>query len=76
MLSEKEKEAVRVEAREILARFGKALEEVKERPVSSSVSGTLRTLGTACSDDYFRKRMFANAPHKTTNSIIAEKAHW
>ncbi|MEK6858625.1 MAG: hypothetical protein AABX53_01790 [Nanoarchaeota archaeon] len=76
MLSEKEKEAVRVEAREILVRFGKALEGVKTVPISSSASGTLRRLGKACSDEEFRERMFANAPHKTNDSIVAEKAHW
>lgn len=76
MLSEKEKEAVRGEARSILVRFGKALEEVKGSTVSPPVSGTVRALGKVCYDEDFRKGMFSNAPHKTDTSIIAEKARW
>ncbi len=77
MLSEKEKEAIRVDARALLQRFGAILERVKETPVSSHTTGTLRAegAGRAC-DDAFREGMFANAPNATKDCIVAEKAVW
>lgn len=76
MLSDSEKEAIRVEARKNLARFGKILEGVKDMKLSSGSSGSLRSDGKKCADEDFRERMFANASKKTSDCIVAEKAIW
>lgn len=76
MLSDSEKEAIRAEARKNLARFGKILESVKDSSVASLSTGTLRGHGESSSTEDFRERMFANAPKKTSDCIVAEKASW
>lgn len=77
MLSEKETKAIRAEARALLQRFGATLDRVKTIPASSRVAGPLREEGKGVScDATFRELMFANAPHKNTDCIIAEKARW
>lgn len=77
MLSEKEKEAIRANARELLQRFALTLERVKETPTSSHTGGALRVEGTGrVCDDTFRQSMFANAPNVTKDCIVAEKAAW
>lgn len=76
MLSEKEKSAVRVEVQGILTRFARALETAKGTSAQSSLQGSLRIPSGGSSDPDFRKRIFANAPKKTKDCIVAEKARW
>lgn len=77
MLSEKEKEAIRVETRAILVRFGKTLEGVKGTTSGKLVPASLRVSeqGRVCDAD-FRKQMFANAPATLGDCLVAEKAKW
>jgi predicted Asp-tRNA(Asn)/Glu-tRNA(Gln) amidotransferase subunit C len=78
MLAEKEKQKIQKEARQILEKFGKALEnveEVKVKEEEESESYREEKEGEKCSDD-FRKRMFKNAPKHDDDCIIAEKGNW
>lgn len=76
MLSEKEKEAIRVEARSILLNFEKALDTVKTSPSTNGEFTSLRDFSKDSRDSDFRERMFANAPRKMKDCIVAEKASW
>jgi Asp-tRNA(Asn)/Glu-tRNA(Gln) amidotransferase C subunit len=79
MVSESEKESIRLEARGILDKFAKTLDKVKaprQVNVRSHDLGTRLEKGSSNPDADFRKRMFANATHKDEDCIIAEKAHW
>ena len=78
MFSEKEKLKIQKEAREILDKFGKALdkvEEVEKSRIDKSESYREEKDGEK-SDENFRKRMFKNAPRKNDEFIIAEKSSW
>ncbi len=77
MLSEKEKDVIRANARQLLERFGMTLERVTRTPVSVRSSGALRIegKGQVC-EEGFRESMFGNAPNATKDCIVAEKAVW
>ncbi len=72
-------EKVRVEAREILDKFGKQLEKVKisSKLVNggSEIGVRDEKKGESCKDN-FRKIMFKNAPKKDDECIILEKGAW
>ena len=78
MIAEKQKEQIREQAKEILDSFARALEKVKvkEEKVKKAVGGYRKEgAGQECDND-FRDRMFANAPEKEGDCIIAEKKKW
>ena len=79
MISEKQREEIREEAREILESFVGALEkagEVKEKRIKRAVGGFREEREGENCDDEFRKRMFANAPSVEGDCITAEKKKW
>ena len=78
MISEKEHEEIRREAKKILDSFAFALRKVKtkEKRLKRDVGG-FREVGEGLKgNEDFRKRMFENAPKKDGDCIIAEKKKW
>lgn len=78
MITEKEREEIRKEAKDILDRFASALEklEVKEKELESFIGGFREEGNGKNCDMEFRERMFLNAPNKEGDCIIAEKKKW
>lgn len=78
MLSDKEKEDIRKEAKAILEKFGKALDkaEVKETKKGKGSIGYREEHEGSSGDADFRARFFKNAPQKSDDFLIAEKADW
>jgi len=78
VMDEKEREKIRLEAKEILEKFAKTLENVKlkEKKAKKEVGGFREEGQGEHGDKDFRKRMFANAPNKNEDNIIAEKKSW
>ena len=78
MISEKEHEEIRKEARRILDSFASAFEGVDTRQKRlKRVIGGFREEGAGGdADEKFRKIMFENAPDKEGDCIIAEKKKW
>ena len=78
MVSDNEKEQIRKQAEQLLEKFGKALESVKlkDRKDSNKVGGFRDESNSNVSNSDFRKRIFANAPEKNEDFIIAEKKSW
>ena len=71
-------EKIRAEARRILDKFGKSLSKVKLKEKDLKVKeGGFRgeESGNEC-DEEFRSKMFANAPEREDNHIVAEKKKW
>jgi len=78
MINETKRKEIRKESSEILERFSKSLNNVKikEKDVIENEEGFREEgKGEEC-DNKFRERMFANAPNKEGNFIIAEKREW
>lgn len=77
-MDERKKEEIREQAKKILANFAKKLESVKfkEKKAKLDVGGFREEGSGAKGDEDFRKRMFANAPEKDDDCIIAEKKEW
>ncbi len=78
MISEREKEEIKKEAKEILDKFANSLEKVKTKKKELKVqTGGFRKEGAGEeTDSDFRKRMFENAPRKDGDFILAEKKKW
>lgn len=78
MAAETDTEGIRKEARMILDRFAKALDKVPETAenIGNEGSGVREEGAGNKQDDDFRNRMFANAPRKDGDCILAEKASW
>lgn len=78
MISDKEKEDVRREARGILEKFGKALEkvQVKESGKKKGSRGYRDEKEGSDEDIDFRDRLFKNAPARSDDFLVAEKADW
>lgn len=77
-ISEAEKVKIQKGAQELLAKFSSTLSKVKlEKKETKKVLGGFREEkeGKNCDSD-FRERMFANAPHKEGDFILAEKKIW
>ena len=74
MISEKQHEEIRKEAKRLLDNFARSLSSVKieEKELKSEVGGFREEKDPQCPPD-FRERMFENAPEKKGDSIIAEK---
>ncbi len=77
MVTETQKEAIRKEARKILDGFAKTLENVPKAKanVKERTLGRKEGQGSECDSD-FRTRIFANAPKKNKDFLIAEKGAW
>ncbi len=70
---------VRVEARTILDKFGKQLENIKISPhliKKSSETGVRDEKNGESCDSNFKTIMFKNAPKKDDECIILEKGAW
>ncbi len=78
-ISEEKRKRIKQEAQDILRRFSQSLAKVKikEGKTLMQEESGFREEGEGMEGDAdFRKRMFANAPHKTNDTIIAEKKSW
>ena len=79
MKSDARSEMIRKQAREIIDNFAAALEkvgEIKGKELKRHVGGFREEqAGEKCDED-FRGRMFANAPSKEGDCIVAEKKKW
>lgn len=78
MIGDKEREEIRLQAKGILDNFAASLEKVKigKEKIKKPHGGYRKEgAGQKCDDD-FRERMFANAPLKEGDCIIAEKKKW
>ncbi len=69
---------IQKEVQELLKKFSVTLGKIKiEKKEKAEVVGGFREEGKEVSgDEDFRRRMFANAPVKDDNCIIAEKKKW
>lgn len=78
MISDKEVEEIKAGSRDILNGFARALEGVKsEGEKIKKLQEGYRIEGFgAKADSSFREKMFANAPEKKGDCIIAEKKKW
>lgn len=77
MISEQQKEKIKKEAKAVLEKFAKSLEgipEIKEKEIKSD-SYRKEGQGSQPNED-FKERMLKNAPNKSEDNIIAEKAKW
>jgi len=74
MISEKQHEEIRLEAKKLLDNFARSLSSVKieEKGLKSEIGGFREEKDPECDPD-FRDAMFQNAPEKKGDSIIAEK---
>ena len=73
-----DEDKIRAEARRILDKFGKSLSVVKFKEKDLKIKeGGFREEGSGSEcDSEFREKMFANAPEKEGNYIVAEKKKW
>lgn len=78
VVSEKEKQEISKQAKEIMDNFSKKLEKVKSHVEQSFVERKEfeRTEGNKIPQEIDRKIMFENAPEKNKDFIIAEKKTW
>lgn len=78
-LSEAEKEQVRLQAKQILDDFSKALAKIEVRSAVSKEEADCgfrkEGKGNGVNKDFI-ERVFFNAPLKSDNCIIAEKKTW
>ena len=77
-MDEKKRLEIEKQARKILDDFGKSLSGIKisEKRVVGELSGIRKEGNGMKCDEEFRKRMFANAPSKEGDFIIAETKSW
>ena len=70
-------EKIKIEARALLDKFGKDLENIELSSKIVKSHGLLREEknGNVC-DVMFKTIMFKNAPHKNDTSLFAEKGSW
>lgn len=78
MISDKKVEEIKAGARDILEGFARALESVKSKgeKIKKLREGYRSEGFGAKADSSFREGMFANAPEKKGDCIIAEKKKW
>ena len=78
-VSEKEKESIKKQAKEIMDKFSKKLERINNKTGDSFVEREdferEEREGKKGNLD-FRKRMFENAPNKNEDFILTEKKSW
>ena len=78
-VTEKEKEEIKKQAKEIMDKFSEKLSNVSEKPPDSVIDRKefeREEKDGKETDSDFRERMFANAPRKNKDFIIAEKKKW
>ena len=77
-ISEEKRGKIEKEAREILKKFSSALAKVKipKMEAKKEVGGFREEREGKKGDEEFKRRMFANAPEKDGDYIIAEKKTW
>ena len=78
-VSEKEKQDIKKEAKEIMDSFSKALERVDSEDIETGVlrqEQMRKETKPANPDKEFRDKILKNAPNKDKDSIIAEKGSW
>jgi len=77
-MDEKRKNEIKKEAREMLDRFGRALDKVKVKVNKDEISDSYRKEGKV--ENYkngeFRKLFFSNVPKMDGECIVAERGHW
>ena len=78
MISYREREKIRLQAKVILNNFAKALDKVKVsgEKIKKPQEGYRNEGSGEKVDSSFREIMFANAPEKKGDYIIAEKKKW
>ena len=78
-VSEKEKESIKKQAKEIMDKFSKKLERINKKTGDSFVERDdferEEDEGKKPNED-FRKRIFENAPNKNDDFILGEKKSW
>ncbi len=78
-VSEKEKESIKKQAKEIMDKFSEKLGRIEKKTGDSFVERENfereEGAGESCDGD-FRKRMFENAPNKNEDFILGEKKSW
>ena len=77
-ISEVERKKIQEQAKEIILKFGDMIEKLPSIPetvVERAEFERQEGEGSSCDND-FRDLMFANAPKKDNNCIIAEKGTW
>ena len=78
-VSEKEKQEIKKQAKDIIEDFSKKLSKIDKNPKESTIernSGERIETKSDKQDNEFRKIMFENAPNKNENFILAEKKKW
>lgn len=77
-VSEKEKEDIKNQAKEIMDSFEKELKKVESQKIELGVKRKeqFRDETKTTNNPDFRKRFFENAPHKDGDLIKAEKGSW
>ena len=77
-VSEKERQQINAEAKKLMNKFSKKLSSIgkiiKEPLIERETCE--REEGKKVEDNFSKKIMFENAPHKNKNSVIAEKKKW
>ena len=78
MITEKQRNEIKLEAKKILDSFASALEsvKVKKESVKKQAGGYRKEKNGEKCDEDFRISMFENAPFKEGDCIIAEKKKW
>jgi hypothetical protein len=77
-MDEKKREEIRVGAKRILDNFNSSINSVKfsEKKGKKEVGGFRKQGEGMDGNKEFRERLFANAPHKDGDFIIAETKKW
>ncbi len=77
-MDEAKKEEIKKEAGEILKKFSRAIGKVslKGKELKREIGGFRKENEPLPGDSDFRERMFANAPNKEGDCIVAEKKKW
>jgi hypothetical protein len=77
-ISEQRREQIRQEAKKIIDNFASSLDKAKiKQKKEKDVVGGFREEGQGKKSDIrFREKMFANAPSKNQDHILAEKKSW
>ncbi len=77
-MDEKKRELIRKESKQILDNFSKALDKVKVKGkvLKEKFGGYREEKAGKQADKDFRERMFANAPNKSEDCIVAETKKW
>jgi len=75
-VSEKEKEDIKKQAKDILDEFSNKIGKIELGEGKVERKNQTRKETRASSDPDFKKRFFDNAPNKDGDWIKAEKGHW